>query len=121
MRRVFLTALCCYLGLFDFVLVEDVKINNVSFKKGAIIKARVETLSQNAAYGVPADLVVGNFTMPNNFILEGQISRQGANRALWVYPTGYLLTSLFLIGLPIFAIRGGHAKIKPHKVYEIEI
>lgn len=105
----------------DFVLVQDVKINKDFYKKGTIIKARIETLSQNGAYGVPADLVVGNFTFPNKRVLNGQIERQGANRSLWVYPVGYTLTLLFLIGLPIFAIRGGHVKLKPEKVYEVEI
>ena len=107
--------------IIDFILVEDVKINNKLYKKGTLIKARVETLSQNSAYGVPADLVIGNFTLPNNFILHGNITKQGANRAIWVYPTGYILMPFFFIGLLIFPIRGGHAKLKPEKVYDIEI
>jgi len=107
--------------IIDFMLVEDTKIDNNSFKKGTIIKARIETLSKNGAYGVPADLVVGNFTLPNKLVLNGQIEKQGANRSLWVYPLGYILTPFFFIGLPIFAIRGGHVKLKPKKVYEVEI
>ena len=107
--------------IIDFILVEDIKINNKLYKKGTLVKARIETLSQNSAYGVPADLVVGNFTLPNNFILHGNITKQGANRAIWVYPLGYTLTCFFLLGLPIFAIRGGHVKLKPEKVYNIEI
>ena len=105
----------------DFVLVEDAKIENKTYQKGTIIKARVETLSKNGAYGVPADLVIGSFTMPDNVVLNGQITKQGANRSLWVYPTGYLLTPILFIGLPIFAIRGGHVKLRPSKVYEIDI
>lgn len=108
-------------GYIDFILAQDAKIGDKLYKKGALIKARVETLSQNGAYGVPADLVIGNFTMPDNMVLNGQIEKQGANRALWVYPLGYTLTCFFFIGLPIFAIRGGHAKLEPQKVYEIEI
>lgn len=105
----------------DFILREDVEINNITYKKGTKIKARVETISKNGAYGVPADLVVGNFTLPNNQVLNGQIERQGANRALWVYPVGYMLTPFFLLGLFIFPIRGGHAKLYARKVYEVEI
>lgn len=104
----------------DFILVEDAKIKNKIYKKGELIKARVETLSLNGARGIPADLVVGNFTL-DNLILNGQIECRGANRALWVYPLGCTLTCFLFIGLPIFAIRGGHAKLKPSKVYEIEI
>lgn len=107
--------------IIDFILVQDTKINNKLYKKGTTIKARVETLSQNGAYGVPADLVVGNFTLPDNLTLHGDITKQGANRSLWVYPTGYILTPFFLIGLLIFPIRGGHVKLKPEKVYDIEI
>ena len=88
--------------IIDFILVEDTRINNKLYKKGTTIKARVETLSQNGAYGVPADLVIGNFTLPDNLTLHGDITQQGANRSLWVYPTGYILTPFFLIGLLIF-------------------
>lgn len=105
----------------DFILVENVKIKNTTYKKGTLIKARIETLSQNGAYGVPADLVVGNFTLPDKKVLNGTIEKQGANRSLWVYPLGYTLTCFFFIGLPIFAIRGGHVQLKPEKVYEIDI
>lgn len=107
--------------IVDFILVEDIKINNKTYKKGTLIKARVETLSQNGAYGVPADLVVGNFTLPDNFVLHGNITKQGANRAIWVYPTSYLLSFCFGLGLLILPIRGGHVKLKPEKVYNIEI
>ena len=105
----------------DFILAQDIKFKKTMYKKGTIIKARVETLSQNSAYGVPADLIIGNFTLPNKYVLNGTITKQGANRAIWVYPTGYILSFFFFVGLPIFAIRGGHAKLHPEKVYEIEI
>ncbi len=108
-------------GDIDFVLAQDTKIKNNFYKKGTIVKARVETLSKNMAYGVPADLVVGNFTLPNGVVLSGQIERQGANRAIWVYPIGYMLTPFFLMGVLIYPIRGGHAKLFPSKIYEVEI
>ena len=104
----------------DFVLAQDVKLNNVLYKKGTNVKARVETLSQNGAYGVPADLIVGNFTLGDN-VLGGQISKKGANRSLWVYPTSYILMPMFFMGLFILPIRGGHAKLYPSKIYEIDI
>jgi hypothetical protein len=104
----------------DFVLAQDVKLNNVLYKKGTNVKARVETLSQNGAYGVPADLIVGSFTLGDN-VLGGQISKKGANRSLWVYPTSYVLMPMFFMGLLILPIRGGHAKLYPNKIYEIDI
>lgn len=105
----------------DFALAQDIKIKDKLYKKGEIIKARVETVSKNMAYGVPADLVVSNFVLPDKTLLSGQIERQGANRALWVYPTGYILMPFFLLGAFIFPIRGGHAKLYPSKTYEVEI
>ena len=105
----------------DFVLVQDVKIKDKLYKKGELIRARVETVSKNMAYGVPADLVISNFVLPDKILLSGQIERQGANRALWVYPTGYILMPFFLLGAFIFPIRGGHAKLYPSKTYEVEI
>ena len=108
-------------GDIDFALAQDTNIKNNFYKKGTIVKARVETLSKNMAYGVPADLVVGNFTLPNGVVLSGQIERQGANRAIWVYPIGYMLTPFFLMGVLLYPIRGGHAKLYPSKIYEVEI
>lgn len=49
--------------LINFVLVQDVKIQNKIYKKGTKVIGRVETLSMNGAYGVPADLVVDNFVL----------------------------------------------------------
>ena len=108
-------------AFIDFVLAEDIKIENKTYKKGEIVKARIETLSPNGARGIPADLVIGNFIMPDNLALNGQITKQGANRSLWVYPLGCILTPFALLGVPLFAIRGGHAKLKPRKVYQVEI
>lgn len=104
----------------DFVLMNDVKINNVLYKKGHQISAKVENISQNGAYGVPSDVVIGNFTIEKQ-VLDGNITKQGANRSIWVYPTAYILLPFFGVGLFILPIRGGHAKLCSNKVYEIDI
>lgn len=104
----------------EFVLLEDIKINNVLYKKNQIVTAKVENISQNGAYGVPADLVVGSFKIGEQN-LEGTIVKQGANRAIWVYPTAYILSPFFGLGLFVLPIRGGHAKLKPNKIYEVDI
>ncbi len=78
---------------------------------GSRIFGTVETISQNEAIGVPSNLIVGNFRieyMPN-LKLEGQIVKQGANRAYWVRPLVPFL----------FAVRGGHAKIKTTEFYYV--
>lgn len=78
---------------------------------GSRIIGTVETISKNDIKGTPANLIVGNFKieyMPK-IKLEGQINNQGANRAIWVRPL-----------LPVlFAVKGGHAKIKEVDTYEI--
>lgn len=104
----------------DFVLLKDIKINNVLYKKGHLISAKVENISQNGAYGVPADVVIGNFKIDNQ-VLDGNITKQGANRSIWVYPTAYFLLPFFGMGLFVLPIRGGHAKLYSNKIYEIDI
>lgn len=103
----------------DFVLLDDIKINQNTYKQGTIIKGRVENITKNGAYGLPADLVVDNFVINNETYLNGTISKRGADRALWVYPLSYVLLPFFGLGLFIFPIRGGHAKLKPKQIYVI--
>ena len=105
----------------DFILVQDVEINKKIYKKGSKIKARVETVTKNGAYGTPADIVIDNFTLEDKTQLNGQINKRGADRSIWVYPSAYLLSFFFGLGLFILPIRGGHAKLLPNKIYEIDI
>lgn len=102
----------------DFITLEDVVINNKTYKKGSIVKARLETISKNKSYGVPADLVVGNFQIDDT-VLSGEIKKQGANRSLWLYPTVSVATCFFGLGLLLIPIRGGHAKIKQTEVFNL--
>lgn len=102
----------------DFITVEDVKIKNKDYPKGTVIKARIETVSQNKIWGVPADLVVGNFMLDDNKLM-GEISKTGANRSLWLYPAVGAGCCFLGAGLLLIPIRGGHAKIKPSQVYTL--
>lgn len=106
----------------DFSLASDIKINDVIYKKGQKVKARVENVSQNGAFGVPADLVLDNFVLVangKNIALNGNYIKKGADRSLWVYPAGCGLSWFFGLGLLILPIRGGHVKLDPNKVYTI--
>ena len=105
----------------SFALLKDVEIDNVLYSKGTLIQAQVETITQNSSYGVPADLIVGNFALPNQTILNGKLELQGANRALWVYPCTYVFMPFFFMGSLFIPIRGGHAKLNSNKTYKIEI
>jgi len=102
----------------DFETVSEVKIKDKIYPAGTLVKGRIETISQNKIWGVPADLVVGNFSLEDK-TLSGEISKIGANRSLWVYPAVYLLLFPFGEGLLLIPIRGGHAKIKPHQTYTV--
>ena len=102
----------------EFETLADTKINNKTYPSGSTVKARIETISYNKIWGVPSDLVVGNFSI-ENIPLSGEISKTGANRSLWLYPTIYLTTGFFGVGLLLVPIRGGHAKIKPKQIYTV--
>lgn len=106
----------------DFVVVEDVKTANYTIAKNTPAKARVELISMNQAYGVPANLTIDNFVIDSKIKAQGQITKTGANRSLWVYPLGIGFSVFFLLGpICFFPIRGGHAKLLPGKTYEVYI
>ena len=102
----------------EFITLNDIKIKNKFYPKNSIVKARIETISQNKSYGVPADVVIGNF-MLDNHILSGEISKVGANRSLWLYPTVCITSCFFGLGLLLIPIRGGHAKVIPAETYTL--
>lgn len=104
----------------DFEIAEDILINGKKYSKGTNVKARIETLSLNYSMGVPADVVVGNFYL-DNILLNGEISKTGANRGLWLRPSVYIFSSFFGMGLLLIPIRGGHAKIKTNEIFELQI
>lgn len=102
----------------EFETIDDVKIKNKNYPKGTLVKARIEMLSQNKTWGVPSDLVVGNFSI-NGIPLNGEINKVGANRSLWVYPSVHAGCLLFFAGLLLIPIRGGHAKIKTKETFTL--
>lgn len=107
----------------DFKVIKDVVLDkNLELKKGTIITGKLETISLNQAFGVPADIVIDDFkTVVNKseINLEGNIHKIGANRSLWVYPVGYTTGIMFFgAGFALFTVRGGHAKIRTKDVYE---
>jgi len=102
----------------EFELTEDVKIKNKQYPKGTTVKSRLETVSQNGAWGVPSDVVIGNFSI-DGIPLGGEINKTGANRAFWVYPCAYVFNILPGLGYAFAPIRGGHAKVKPAQTYTL--
>jgi len=104
----------------EFLTLDDVQIRNKNFPKNSIVKARLETISKNKSFGVPSDVVIGNF-MLDNIPLSGEISKTGANRSLWLYPVVYNTVWFFGAGLLLIPIRGGHAKIKPSQIFTLYV
>ena len=104
----------------EFILAQDLNLNNKFYKKGTKLNARIENISLNRAYGFPAQLEVGEFSI-NNTKLDGFLVQKGANRALWVLPSAYIGNLFFGAGLLIYPIRGGHAKLKQQKTYTLNI
>lgn len=102
----------------DFITVKDFSYKDKLYPAGTLVKARVETISLNKIYGVPSDVIVGNFSI-DDIPLRGEISKTGANRALWLYPT-IEITSWLCVGLLLIPIRGGHAKIKTKEIFTLE-
>lgn len=106
----------------DFVLANDFKYKNKTYPKGAPIKARVENINQNGIYGLPSELVLGNFVLANNLKLDAELSARGANRSIWIYPVARTFSVLlYNSGIIFMPIRGGHVRLKPEKTYEVEV
>lgn len=101
----------------EFETVENLTLNNVFYPKSTTLSARVELISKNKSWGVPADLSISNFLL-GDIKLRGSIEEVGLNHSIWVYPLA-CVGSFFGIGLIFIPIRGGHAKIKPCQTYTI--
>lgn len=98
--------------------------NNVVLPENTEVLGRIETVSLNNTTGVPADIIVGNFSVKNNKKIKftGRIEKTGANRALWVFPIYAIASNATIFATPLmifYFIRGGHAKIKPEESYTV--
>ena len=104
----------------EFIVAKDVnKDGKVVLQKGEKITGRIELVTLNGPFGSPADLTLSNFVLPDGKKLTGEIRISGANRSYWVYPLGYSMMPFFFAGAAVFTVRGGHAKIKPEKEFEL--
>lgn len=104
----------------SFVVANNLEYKDKIIKRGDIVKARIEHISQNQSFGVPANLKVGNLKY-NNIPINGEIEVTGANRLYWVYPSYTIFMPFFGFGVFFAPIRGGHAKLRPTKEYVFEI
>ena len=104
--------------IIEFETLDEVKFKNKLYPAGTVVKARIENISMNSTWGAPADFIIGNFSLDEK-PLFGEVTKIGANRAIWLHPLAVVATSLFGTGIWLMFIRGGHAKIKPKEVFTV--
>ncbi len=104
--------------IIEFETLDEVKIKNKIYPAGTVVKARIENISMNSTWGAPADFIIGNFSLDEK-PLFGEVTKIGANRAIWLHPLAVAAAPLFGTGIWLMFIRGGHAKIKPKEVFTV--
>ena len=97
--------------MIEFETVKEFKIKNKTYPEGTVI-------NPNYTMGIPADIVIGNFNLEGK-LLRGEISKTGANRALWVKPVSFVGSILFGSGALLILIRGGHAKVNQNEIFTV--
>ena len=105
-----------------FVADHDFEINNKKYKRGTTILGRVETISASDKMGTPESIKISNFYIPDSqeIDLYGSISKNGANRSIWVYPlyqAGNIL--LYAAGFAVVPIHGGRAKLSASESFTV--
>ncbi len=99
----------------DFRVKKDVWYKGKTIlKRGRLVQGTVETVITAGMNGFPAEIILGNFQIPN--IKQSQLmdtyTKKGQNRCLWVYPLKWSLTLIPFVGSLTNLIMGGHAIIK---------
>jgi len=97
-----------------FIAQHTFVINGKKYDSGTTILGRVEIISASDKMGVPESLKISNFYIPGEKEIElhGSISKNGANRSIWVYPLYQAGNITFYVAGFIFVpIHGGRAKL----------
>lgn len=105
-----------------FIAQHDFEINGKKYSSGTTILGRVETISASDKMGVPESLKISNFYIPEETEIElsGAISKNGANRSIWVYPlyqAGNIL--LYAAGFAVVPIHGGRVKLSTSESFTV--
>lgn len=102
----------------EFILAEDFWYKKQFFPKGTKVNAQVEIILPNSKMGFPSTLEIGNFQI-NNEKIDANLTKDGANRTIWLAPTIYITSLFFFVGLLLIPIKGGHAKLYKNKIYTV--
>ncbi len=105
----------------NFRILKDVNYGNLNLEKNSIVTGRIECIISNGMNGFPAEIILDNFEIPN--IKKSQListySKQGKNKAIWIYPLKVALWPFPFAGIITSTIKGGQASIKPTDVITI--
>ncbi len=106
-----------------FLATHDLEIMGKKYKKGTKVLGRIETISASDKMGVPESLKIDNFYIDDNgkeINLYGSISKNGANRSLWVYPLYQAGNITFYVaGFVFVPIHGGRVKLSSDESFTL--
>ena len=90
-------------------------------KKDQKKKKKIETIITSGMNGFPAEIILGDFEIPNieKSKLMDSYTKKGQNRCFWVYPLKWSLTIIPFVGSLTNLIMGGHARIKTTDVVTV--
>ncbi|MDD3419447.1 MAG: hypothetical protein PHE78_02480 [Candidatus Gastranaerophilales bacterium] len=88
-------------------------------EKGTEFSGIVENITPPERFGDPSEIEIGNIkskdTKGNIIELDGQVRKEGTNRAKWVKPLYYIGINGGVFGAPLMAfyfVKGGKAELK---------
>lgn len=105
-----------------FYVDENVKKDGKTIiRKGEKITARIETISESGLYGVPADIIIGDFKI-RDIPIAGEITKEGFTHTYWIIPASNIASFFIPFSGQLFRfIHGGHAKIKTKDTFELQL
>ena len=108
-------------SIIQFLTTHDCEIMGKKFEKGTKVFGRVETISASDKMGTPESLKIGNFyieTEGKEINLYGSVSKNGANRSIWVYPLYQAGNITFYVaGFLFVPIHGGRVKLSSEESF----
>lgn len=98
-----------------FYIRQDVKYNkHIILRKNTPVTAKVRTYVTRGMNGIPGELVLDEFTIPNidSNKIKGPYIKKGLDLSILVFPLKWALTPIPFVGSVTNLIIGGHAKLK---------
>lgn len=103
-----------------FITKEDIQRGDKVFlPKGTEFFGTIENITQPDRFGDPSEIEIGNIqskdTKGSIIELDGQVRKEGTNRAKWVKPLYYIGINGGVFGTPLMAfyfVKGGKAELK---------